>query len=249
MPTVPDMQDVSRAVGFYADGSLTGAFQLPAESSAHLKIFRLRNRGWGTASLVNVIVTATRAFHAQFPTGDRVQVGDMAKERGGLISSSHVSHQNGLDADVAYLQNDHIERNPNTNGPNGFGPSFVSGGKLTSNFDVRRNWFLLKEIVSTGRVTRIFVDPQIKRTFCARAAAIDPSASVAIRNETLRRLRPYDNHDDHFHMRIACPKNSPRCVAQEEPPSGTSCNDISTVEEWEHRGPSDEMDGLPVSGS
>jgi penicillin-insensitive murein endopeptidase len=226
--------DTSRAIGFYADGSLKGGFLLPLESSAHVKIFRERNRAWGTLTLVNTIIGAIKSFHAKFPAGERVQIGDLAAEHGGQISSVHLSHQNGLDADIAYLQADHIERNPNGLGPNGFGESFVREGEVTSNFDLKRNWFLLKEIIARGNVTRIFVDPAIKSAFCDQSTRIDPKATSAIRTETLRRIRPYDDHADHFHMRIACPKNSPKCLSQDEPPAGAGCDDVQSVSTREH---------------
>ncbi len=203
-------------------------------SAAHLKIFQPRNRAWGTLTLINTIMQAVTSFHTKFPAGERVQIGDLASEHGGQISSVHLSHQNGLDADFAYLQMDHVERNPNSLGPNGFGESFVHNGVVTKNFDLKRNWFLLKEMISRGNVTRIFVDPAIKSAFCDQSMQLDPRVNKAERTEILRRLRPYDAHDDHFHMRIACPANSQRCVPQEEPPAGTSCDDVQSASVREH---------------
>ncbi len=228
-----DMVDKSQAVGFYSSGSLIGASNLPLESFAHLKIFRPRNRGWGTQTLVNTIVNAATAFRKQFPVGDRVQIGDMAAHEGGQLAS-HASHQNGLDADVAYLKANFKERNPNLIGDHGFEEVFVSGGKVTTNFDTTRNWFLLKEVVLRKNIGRIFVDPKIKQLFCDRNLAVDSKATLAVRTEVLRRLRPYPNHDDHFHMRIACPSRSGRCVGQEEPPAGSGCTSIEMVSFDEH---------------
>jgi penicillin-insensitive murein endopeptidase len=200
-PTLPDSTE---AMGFYADGSLKNAIELSMESFAHLKIFRLRYRSWATQSLVDTIEQGAALFRTKFPYGDRMQIGDMSSEHGGTLSM-HSSHQNGLDADVAYLQTDQKERNPDVWGDSGFSESFVSNGKVTSNFDIPRNWFLLKELVMTGNVRRIFVDEAIKETFCDQSTTIDPGLDSATRTEVLRRLRPYGNHDDHFHMRIACP--------------------------------------------
>jgi len=225
--------DPSEAIGFYSDGSLIDGMNLPKESSAHLKIFRLRSRGWGTKSLIDTIVNSAAAFRKKFPKGDRVQIGDMSAHEGGTLSR-HASHQNGLDADVAYLTKNHKEYDPNVLGEAGFTENFVVGGKITKNFDTTRNWFLLKEIVLQKGVGRIFVDPKIKKKFCDKNLTIDAKADLSTRTEVLRRLRPYPNHDDHFHMRIECPARDGRCVAQEEPPVGSGCDMIESVSFDEH---------------
>jgi penicillin-insensitive murein endopeptidase len=219
-------EDRSEAVGFYSDGSLLNGVSLPPESPAHLKIFRPRNRGWGTETLIRTLLGAISEFHREFSAGDRVQIGDLAAEYGGPISSTHISHQNGLDVDIAYLRMNHVERDPNDRGNHGFGEVFVKNKRLTKNFDLKRNWFLLKAFVGQGNVVRIFVDPEIKRAFCGQSKKLDPFGTNSRRTSVLRRLRPYPNHDDHFHVRIRCPANSPKCVAQEEPPTGSGCDQI-----------------------
>lgn len=128
----------------------------------------------------------------------------------------------------------HIERDPNIWGARGFEETFVVNGKLTKNFDLRRNWFLLKSFVLSGAITRIFVDAEIKRVFCARSIEIDRTLAQNARNEVLRRLRPYANHDDHFHIRARCPKSSPKCENQTEPPNGSGCDRIDSVDLEEH---------------
>lgn len=225
--------DLSRPVGFYTNGSLTNAVKLPNESVSFVKIFRLRDRAYGTRTLIATIVNGANAFRRLFPTGDRLQVGDIGKEFGGS-ASGHESHQNGLDADFGYLQSNAAERNPDSSGPNGFAEVFVSGDRVTPNFDTTRNWFLLKSLVLRGNVGRIFVDPVIKNTFCSFAKTLDPSESSAVRAEILRRLRPYPNHGDHFHMRVNCPANAARCIPQEEPPAGSGCFTRTNVSEAEH---------------
>lgn len=234
-PTLPGEEtvDTSEAIGFYSNGSLLDGEQLPDESFAHLKIFRPRQRAWGTRTLINTIIDAAASFRKKFPYGDRVQIGDMSASEGGVLAR-HASHQNGLDADVAYLKANHLERNPDVWGNSGFEEVFVTNGKITKNFDAARNWFLLKEVVLKKNIGRIFVDPEIKKAFCEKNKVIDSRASLAVRTEVLRRLRPYPNHDDHFHMRIDCPKRGGRCLAQEEPPVGSGCSAIEMASFDEH---------------
>lgn len=225
--------DHSQAIGFYSNGSLIEGFTLPDEGFAHLKIFRLRDRAWGTKTLIDTLLSSAAALRRNFPKGDRVQIGDMSASEGGFLSR-HSSHQNGLDADVAYLNKNHIERDPDVWGEAGFAEDFVVNGKLTKTFDTTRNWFLLKEIVLRRGVSRIFVDPIIKKTFCAKSLTIDPKLDFETRTEVLRRLRPYPNHDDHFHMRVDCPSYDTRCITQEAPPTGSGCDSIETLSIDEH---------------
>ena len=226
VPSDVTFVDHSNAVGFYSDGSIEKAGTLPDSGPGFLKIFRLRTRAYGTETLVRTISLAASAWRAEFPVGDRVQVGDITDSNGGYVSG-HASHQNGLDVDVAYLQTDRIERDPNTNGPNGSNVNFVNSGKLSSNFDLPRNWAILRNLVQRGNVGRIFVDGVIKNAFCKNAASMNPTLSATWRTEVLRRLRPYPNHANHFHMRLKCPTGHKKCVAQSEPPSGSGCSSVS----------------------
>lgn len=223
-PSDNDGVDNSRAIGFYTNGYILGAVALPPESPSHLKIFRLRDRGWGTRPLIGAIVRASALFRQKFPYGDRISVGDMSNEEGGTLAR-HTSHQNGLDADIAYLRENQVERDPNVWGNNGFSENFVRNDRITANFDRKRNWFFLKELVARGNVQRIFVDTAIKRFFCETARKLDPSAHPAVRAEVLRRLRPFPNHADHLHMRVTCSDQHGRCVPQDEVAEGSGCSE------------------------
>jgi murein endopeptidase len=43
----------------------------------------------------------------------------------------------------------------------------------------------------------------------------------------LHRVRPWWGHDHHFHLRLACPGDSPDCVAQDPLPPGDGCNELA----------------------
>ncbi len=220
--------DATNPLGFYSNGSIANSTTLPDSGSGFLKVFRLRNRNYATGTMVRAIEIAASAWRAEFPVGDRVQVGDITDLNGGFLSG-HASHQNGLDADIAYLKANHIERDPNTNGSTGFGESFVVNGAVTANFDLVRNWAILRNFVGRGNVGRIFVDPVIKAAFCTKAAVLDPSLDATARTEVLRRLRPYAAHDDHFHIRLLCPAGHSQCLAQTDPPTGNGCADVGVA--------------------
>jgi penicillin-insensitive murein endopeptidase len=63
------------------------------------------------------------------------------------------------------------------------------------------------------RVDRIFVHPTIKAALCRM-----PDRSW------LHKIRPWYGHDEHFHVRLACPADSPDCTGQAPVPSGDGCD-------------------------
>jgi penicillin-insensitive murein endopeptidase len=66
-------------------------------------------------------------------------------------------------------------------------------------------------------VDRIFVNAHIKRELCDMSRG-DRS--------WLHKIRPWYHHDDHFHMRLACPGDSPDCIRQKPIPAGDGCDDL-----------------------
>jgi penicillin-insensitive murein endopeptidase len=63
-------------------------------------------------------------------------------------------------------------------------------------------------------VERVFVNAAIKKTLCQRAGTD---------RAWLQRVRPYWEHDYHFHVRIKCPDDSPECKRQDPVPAGDGC--------------------------
>ncbi len=217
-------RNYEQSIGSYAaDGKLVRADQLQLESEGLLKIFRPRNRGFGSVDLVSFLENTARELRRQFPEAEPLQIGDTSQEWGGPISG-HGSHQNGLDADLIYLRKD--RRVMPTDTTNGFDEMFVVNGKLSTNFDLVGNWKLFSIMASTGRVNRIFVDAKIKKAFC------DYTLTHGTRTdskEILRLIRPWTNHADHLHVRLHCPPFSPNCVPQSAIPEGDGCDDLESI--------------------
>jgi penicillin-insensitive murein endopeptidase len=148
-------------------------------------------------------------------TGRYMMVGDLSQPRGGLMSSSHRSHQNGLDVDIWFrhtakpgsAERDHPEeRDPR---------SMVTPGGMQVNDDWGDDQrFLLKTAATDPRVDRIFVNPAIKMSLCG---------SEKDDRSWLRKLRPWWGHDAHFHIRLKCPSGSPECRTQAPVPAGDGC--------------------------
>lgn len=215
---VDPLDPSEQAIGFYSNGQLANGTDLPLETAGVLKVFRNGDAGWGTDLLVNTILDVGDDLNSSFPDGERLHVADLSTRYGGE-SSRHASHQNGLDVDLGYFRKDHWEADPDAE--SGVLPNFVVKGKVIDNFDTKRNWQIIKKFVKTKKVSRIFVDKAIKKHLCDYR-----SKNGFSRNETkvLRRLRPWPNHANHFHLRLKCPEGDSRCVAQNEPPEGSGCS-------------------------
>ncbi len=208
---------VSEPIGSYNKGSLLNASDLPPEGPGYMRLFTKRNRGWGTEEIVSMIVETAADINQLYPDKDRLQAGDIGAEKGGQISR-HGSHQNGLDIDITYYRVNGKEQKPES--INGFQESMVRNGKLSSNFDIVRNWELVKTLHKHGKVQRIFLDTVIKRELCKHARGIGEFTDQV---EVLRSLRPFKNHSDHLHVRLYCPPEAKACKAQEEVAPGPGC--------------------------
>jgi penicillin-insensitive murein endopeptidase len=145
------------------------------------------------------------------------EVGDIAQPRGGPMRTGHASHQIGLDADLWLTpMPDRVltveERETMS------AVSMLADG--TRRVDPAR--FGLAQVAVIRRaalfpeVERIFVHPGIKQALC-EASGHD--------RDWLRKVRPWWGHDAHFHIRIRCPEDQPKCRPQEPAPAGDGCGE------------------------
>lgn len=206
----------ARAIGFYAKGCLAGAKALPVDGVAWQAMRLSRNRNWGHPTLIALVEKL--AVDAREQDGwPGLLVGDISQPRGGPMASSHASHQVGLDADVwltpmpsRRLSDEERENVPAT--------SMLANDEVSVDPSVWTSAHvrLLKRAASYPPVARIFVHPAIKKALC-EAAAHDSDRGW------LRKVRAYWGHNDHFHMRIACPAGGSGCEAQPPLPNNDGC--------------------------
>jgi penicillin-insensitive murein endopeptidase len=187
--------------------------ELPAAGEGFVTIRRHRNRYYGHARTISFVRDVADAVSKH--TGGRlVMIGDLAQPRGGRMSSSHVSHQNGLDVDIWLTLADSPRQAWNSTPEARDPPSMLDADGLWTN----ERWgpeqrFLIKTAAEHPQVDRILVNPGIKRALCRS----DPQASW------LRKLRPWWRHDAHMHVRLKCPAGSPSCRQQAPIASGSGC--------------------------
>ncbi len=210
----------ARSIGAYARGCLAGAQLLPVNGPTWQVMRLSRNRNWGNPALVSFLEhLAAKAPSAGW---NGLLVGDMSQPRGGPMASGHASHQIGLDADIwltpmpnRELTYDERERVSAV--------SMLAPDTLTvdpKKFSDRQ-FNIIRLTAKQPEVERIFVNRAIKRALCEQATG-DRS--------WLSKVRPWWGHDYHFHVRIACPRNSPTCKPQAEPPSGDGCG--AELQSW-----------------
>jgi penicillin-insensitive murein DD-endopeptidase len=229
--TTPSAGVGPTAIGGYAKGCLAGGLALPVNGPAWQAMRLSRNRIWGHSELVGFIERLGIAARADGWPG--LLVGDMAQPRGGPMRSGHASHQIGLDVDLwlvpmpdRTLTAEEREKL--------VAPSMLMDGTRTA--DPARfadaQIALIRRAASDPAVERIFVHPGLKQAMCAR---------VKGDRAWLGKVRPWWGHDDHFHVRLACPVGEPMCRGQDPPAEGDGCGaDLAwwlTDEPWKPKPP------------
>ena len=201
--------------GGYAKGCLAGAVALP-ETGPRWQAVRLgRNRNWGHPAMIAFIERlGRRAAGAGWP---RILVGDISQPRGGPMPTGHRSHQIGLDADI-WLRVPGEEPLSRAAREAFHSVSVVRPDRLAVNGAWKpEHAALIRLAAEDPAVSRLFVNPAIKKRLC-RSAPVDDRA-------WLRKVRPWWGHDAHMHVRLACPEGAAACVDQAPPPPGDGCDE------------------------
>jgi len=205
----------ARSIGEYSAGCVQGAVALPVDGEGYQVMRPKRLRHFGHPELVDYVQTLGREAHAA-GLGP-ILVGDLSQPRGGRAPDGHASHQTGLDADLWYTFPAQAKSRALTPAERErLRPPSVIDAKAGK---IRAEWRprvvqLLELAASDARVSRVFVNPIIKRDLCA-----SPSGERG----WLEKIRPWYGHDAHFHVRLGCPKESDACTAQDPIPAGDGC--------------------------
>lgn len=205
------------AIGAAAHGCLEGAETLPFSGTGYDVIHISRHRYYGLPETVHFVERlGRRAAAAGLPP---FYVGDMAQPRGGPMPYGHVAHENGVDVDI-WFTFAHRPVPPPALRENIALPSMLRPDWRA--VDPRRfgaaQVTLLHLAATDPHVDRIFVNAVIKTKLCRM---VQPGQRA-----WLRRLRPWFGHDDHFHVRLRCPADSPLCQRQAPIPPGDGCDSV-----------------------
>jgi penicillin-insensitive murein endopeptidase len=215
----------AQAIGGTANGCLTGGVQLPIDGPGYEVIRLSRHRNFGHGDMVDFVeALGKRAQSAGLPL---FYVGDMAQPRGGPLPFGHASHQTGIDVDIWFTADTKPGLAPAAREEPPLPSMLVQGDppRIDPAHFGQRQVSLLRLAAADPAVDRIFVNPVIKLALCRGFGGATVGGT-----EWLRTLRPWWGHDDHFHVRLRCPANSPDCEPQKPVPDGDGCD--AGLEDW-----------------
>lgn len=178
---------------------------IPLPEGKHWEVREHRGHVFGTRNTIEALLMAFQAYGEAHPDGPTVRLGDISARRGGRLFP-HASHRTGRDVDIGYILTQRRtdrwwER------------------ATEETFDVEKNWTLIKGLIETGEVQRVFMSARLQRLLIERAkqelddeelarwfrtANPDPSEPSIIRH--------WKGHRDHMHVRFACESGNRRCV-------------------------------------
>ena len=145
-------------------------------------------------------------------------MGDIGQPRGGPVAG-HASHQIGLDADIWYLRPSRLDLTTRERERISANNVRAADQRHVNANWTRANAAILEAAARDPRVNRIFVTPPVKLQMCADAPRRDRA--------WLGRIRPWWAHEDHFHVRLNCPKGAAGCVPQAPVPAGDGCKGVT----------------------
>jgi penicillin-insensitive murein endopeptidase len=163
---------------------------------------------YGHPALVLMLERSARQIaHAGRPRM-KMLVGDLSRKEGGPLAGHH-SHQSGRDADVGFYVKDAKGRPKllrkfvafDGNGKAKDGSGYV--------FDDWRNWLLVQAWLRDDRagISHVFVSRALRARLLRYAQSGKPYRKyVPAAAQLLKQPKRASAHDDHFHVRISCPK-------------------------------------------
>lgn len=214
--TVPTSDAGAQSIGSFTAGCLRGAVSLPVNGPGYQVMRLSRKRYFGHPDLIKFIEnlglsTASRHLGTLF-------IGDLGQPRGGPTLSGHRSHQTGLDVDIWFLLSEQASsRILAFNERETLSATSVlhdHSDRIDGRQWTRAHEQILEIAARMPEVDRIFVNPSVKRQLCKSKNSHD----------WLWKIRPWWKHDDHFHVRLKCPKDSYDCRSQEPLPRGDGCD-------------------------
>jgi len=188
---------ILQPIRIYYNGRLKNANYLSSEGVGYVASSYFRTVHYTTHQTEKVIEYAAMKMNEKF--GLTLLINTLSKRGGGYIAG-HGSHQNGLDADITFIR-------VNDNDPS----DLVVNGVVSKNFDIAKNYELIRTLVSTNTVSVIFVNDKIKRKLC------EYSSRLGRPNEPLQtKIGREEGHTNHLHMRLYCPPGTvPSCRNQD----------------------------------
>lgn len=223
------------AFGFYSHGCLSGAVELPISGPFWEIVNSSRKRNFAHPEAVAFL---ERLGSFAFKHG-KLLLGDISQPAGGPTSYGHASHQLGLDIDIRFgfapgvLAPEVREGYP----MNAVAMHFMevkeepNGKQFRLVNELLPEWKplygeLLRESSLYPSVDRIFVSPPVKKAVCSQFRVANGRGGFTYPG-WLRKVRPFHEHNAHFHVRLLCPSDSAGCEPQK--PNAPDASDSTQV--------------------
>jgi penicillin-insensitive murein DD-endopeptidase len=211
----PPFSLMSLSIGAPNEGRQLRAKRLRATNSLKIKT-NSKGRSYGHPALVLMLQRSAKDVASASPASVMV-VGDLSLENGGTISG-HRSHQSGRDADVGFYLRDDKGRQVVLDRFVQIDRQGRVLGEKNVYFDDNRNWLLVRSWLRDKRagISHVFVASHVRarilefaRSSKARSRHYDAAAAL------LHQPSNSASHDDHFHVRIDCPKKQSEICVRE----------------------------------
>lgn len=199
---VPDAPEGSLSRGYPTGGRLTRGARLP---DSPLYTLRTPDTAYGSTHTMQVVQHAIAAFRHETGYPGEVLVCSLSKRRGGRFPP-HKSHTSGRDVDIGLVAWPGF--------PQGEGRK-ARGGRV----DWAATWMLMRHLIETDQVTYIFLSYHLQPALYEAAQALGASDEELERwiqwprprGKTSAIVRHAPGHTGHFHARIKCGPDEPRC--------------------------------------
>jgi len=204
----------SRSIGSPTQGHLIGGAHLEPSTCVRVcPAYAQSDVRWGLEELVGLLDRAAHAVRKRYPDAI-MSVGHLSRAGGGEVDRHH-SHESGRDADVGFYVRS-VTGRPLlaerfvTFRADGSAPAWPGAF-----FDDARNWTFVEALVTDARarVAHVFVAAPLRARLLAFAERSGAAPAVRMRAaEVMVQPRGALPHDDHFHVRIACPPGMAGCI-------------------------------------
>jgi penicillin-insensitive murein DD-endopeptidase len=203
------------SIGYYPRGCLQGGVELPINGPTWQVMRLSRNRNWGHPELIRFLEKFAPA--AAKATGwNGILIGDMAQPRGGPLPFGHLSHQIGLDVDIWFSPMPSHELSKKEREETSAINLVASDWKaINPKIWTPADAAFIKTAAEQPNVERVLVNAAIKKELC-RLEGSEHFPWMA-------KVRPWYGHNDHIHVRLKCPADSPNCRKQPPVPGDDGC--------------------------
>ena len=210
------------AIGYYPRGCLQGGVELPPTGPTWQVMRLARNRNWGHPNLVN-FVQRFAPLAAKATGWKGILIGDMSQPRGGPLPFGHKSHQIGLDVDIWLTpMPDRVLSKQERENILASRAVAADGKHVDDKIWSAADMAFIRSAAEQPEVERVLTNPAIKKELCRVAGKDD--------TRWMSKVRPWYGHDDHIHVRLKCPADSPDCRAQPPVPGGDGCD--KSLDHW-----------------